>query len=86
MKLISLKICPYVQQVRAMLEATRMPYVVEHVESDLRPDWLLKLSPDGGEVPALITDEGVGLFQSDAIMEYLEELSVGQQSSGNPTQ
>ncbi len=63
-----------------------MRYVVEHVESDPRPDWLLKLSPDGGEVPALITDEGAGLFQSDAIMEYLEELSVGRLLSGNPTQ
>jgi glutathione S-transferase len=58
MKLISMKICPYVQQVRVLLEAKKVKYDVEHIESDRRPEWLLDASPAGGEVPALVTDDG----------------------------
>lgn len=63
MKVISLKIFPYVQQVRVLLEAKGVQYDVEHIESERRPQWLMEASPDGGEVPALITDGGETLFQ-----------------------
>jgi len=34
----------------------------------------MEASPDNGEVPVLVTDEGEILFQSDAIMEYVDEV------------
>lgn len=79
MKLISMKICPYVQQVRVLLEAKKVKYDVEHIESDRRPEWLLDASPDGGEVPALVTDDGEILFQSDSIVQFIDE-TIGEPS------
>ena len=74
MKLISMKLCPYVQQVRMLLEFKQASYDVEHIEANHRPQWLMDASPDGGEVPALVTDAGDVLFQSDSIVEYLDEV------------
>lgn len=37
----------------------------------------METSPDGGEVPLPITDEGELIFQSDAIVEYIHEV-VGE--------
>jgi glutathione S-transferase len=74
MKIISLKICPYVQQVRLLLEAKKVKYEVEEIDPTNRPQWLMEASPDSGEVPVLVTDEGEILFQSDAIMEYVDEV------------
>ncbi len=77
MKLISMRICPYVQQVRLLLEAKKAKYEVEHIDASNRSQWLMEASPDGGEVPVLITDEGEVIFQSDAIVEYIDEV-VGE--------
>ena len=74
MKVISLKICPYVQQVRLLLEAKKIKYEVEDIDPANRSLWLMEASPDSGEVPVLVTDEGEILFQSDAIMEYVDEV------------
>lgn len=74
MKIISLKVCPYVQQVRVLLEAKKVPYEVEDIDPENRPQWLMEASPDSGEVPVLVTEEGETLFQSDAIMEYIDEV------------
>ena len=74
MKVISLKICPYVQQVRILLEAKKIKYEVEDIDPVNRPQWLMEASPDNGEVPVLVTDDGAILFQSDAIMEYVDEV------------
>ena len=84
MKLISLPICPYVQQVRALMEVKQVSYEVEHIAMRTRPDWLMAASPDGGEVPVLITDEGQALFQSDSIIEYLDETYGNPLLSGSP--
>ena len=74
MKLISMRICPYVQQVRLLLEAKKAKYEVEHIDASNRPHSLMQASPDGGEVPVIVTDEGEILFQSDAIVEYIDEV------------
>ncbi|MEM7145338.1 MAG: glutathione S-transferase family protein [Verrucomicrobiota bacterium] len=86
MKVISMKICPYVQQVRALLEAKGAKYEVEHIQQGDHPrsEWLLKASPDGGEVPVLVTDEGESLFQSDTIVEYLDEVLGDPFLQGTP--
>ncbi|MEM1313694.1 MAG: glutathione S-transferase family protein [Pseudomonadota bacterium] len=72
MKIVSFKICPFVQRVTALLEAKSLPYEVEFIRLSDKPRWFLDLSPNG-QVPVLITDSGDALFESDAIVEYLEE-------------
>lgn len=72
MKVISFKICPFVQRVTALLEAKNIEYELEYISLNDKPDWFLEISPNG-QVPVLITDNGTALFESDAIVEYIEE-------------
>ena len=72
MKVVSFKICPFVQRVTALLEAKRITYEVEYISLKNKPQWFLDVSPNG-QVPVLITDNGQALFESSAIVEYLEE-------------
>ncbi|MEM7213570.1 MAG: glutathione S-transferase family protein, partial [Pseudomonadota bacterium] len=72
MKVVSFKICPFVQRVTALLEAKGLPYEIEFISLSDKPQWFLEISPNG-QVPVLITDSGKALFESDAIVEYLEE-------------
>ncbi|NEO17826.1 glutathione S-transferase family protein [Moorena sp. SIO3E8] len=72
MKIVSFKICPFVQRVTALLEAKNIDYEIEFISLRDKPQWFLEISPNG-QVPVLITDRGQALFESDAIVEYLEE-------------
>lgn len=75
MKIVSYAICPFVQRVTALLEAKKIPYEIEYISLSDKPQWFLDISPTG-QVPILITDEGEVLFESDAIVEYIEEVSA----------
>jgi glutathione S-transferase len=75
LKLISHKLCPYVQ--RAVIALNEKGVAFERVDIDLanKPDWFLKVSPLG-KVPVLTigSDKGeVALFESNVICEYIEE-------------
>ena len=72
LKLISFKICPFVQRVTALLEAKNIPYEVEFISLRDKPEWFLDISPNG-QVPVLVTEKGEALCESEAIIEYLEE-------------
>ncbi len=72
MRVVSFKICPFVQRVTALLEAKRIAYELEFISLSDKPRWFLDISPNG-QVPLLIADDGSVLFESDAIVEYLEE-------------
>ena len=79
LKLISHKLCPYVQ--RAVIALNEKGIPVERIDSDLasKPDWFLKISPLG-KVPVLVvtTDQSeVALFESNVICEYIEETQPG---------
>ncbi|QPF88753.1 glutathione S-transferase family protein [Bradyrhizobium commune] len=79
LKLISHKLCPYVQRAVIALKEKGVPF--ERIDIDLanKPDWFLKLSPLG-KVPVLVvtTEEGeVALFESNVICEYIEETQAG---------
>ena len=79
LKLISHKLCPYVQ--RAVIALTEKGVPFERVDIDLanKPDWFLKISPLG-KVPVLVvtTEKGeVALFESNVICEYIEETQGG---------
>jgi glutathione S-transferase len=79
LKLISHKLCPYVQRAVIALSEKRVPF--ERIDIDLanKPDWFLKISPLG-KVPVLVvtTDAGeVALFESNVICEYIEDTQAG---------
>jgi glutathione S-transferase len=79
LKLISHKLCPYVQ--RAVIALNEKGVAFERVDIDLadKPDWFLRISPLG-KVPVLTvaTANGeVALFESNVICEYIEETEAG---------
>ena len=79
LKLISHKLCPYVQRAVIALAERGVPF--ERVDIDLanKPAWFLKISPLG-KVPVLTvaSDEGdIALFESNVICEYIEESQGG---------
>jgi glutathione S-transferase len=71
LKLISHKLCPYVQ--RAVIALTEKGIAFERIDIDLagKPDWFLKVSPLG-KTPVLLVGEHA-IFESAVILEYLEE-------------
>ncbi len=83
MKVVSFKICPFVQRVTALLEAKDVAYEIEYIDLGNKPRWFLDISPNA-QVPILITDENQVLFESDAIVEYLDETAGAPLSSADP--
>lgn len=79
-KVVSSIICPFVQRVTALLEQKKIPYDIEYISLLDKPDWFMQMSPNA-QVPILITESGAALFESDAIVEYLEEAYPALQPS-----
>jgi glutathione S-transferase len=71
LKLISHKLCPYVQ--RAVIALTEKGVAFERIDVDLanKPDWFLAISPLGRTPVLQVGDTAV--FESAVILEYLEE-------------
>ena len=71
LKLVSHKLCPYVQ--RAVIALTEKGVPFERIDVDLanKPDWFLKISPLG-RTPVLRVGD-TAIFESSVILEYLEE-------------
>jgi glutathione S-transferase len=79
LKLISHKLCPYVQ--RAAIALREKGVAFERIDIDLanKPDWFLAISPLG-KVPVLMVASATGevaLFESNVICEYIEETQAG---------
>ncbi|MES9826382.1 MAG: glutathione S-transferase family protein [Candidatus Thiodiazotropha endolucinida] len=85
MKLISLKICPFVQRVVALLEAKQISYEIEYIDFNQTPAWFLDISPHL-QVPVLSSDSGLALFESEAIIEYLDEIVQPLEPNLSPEQ
>ena len=83
LKVISFKICPFVQRVTALLEAKNSSYEIEYIDLNNKPDLFIKISPNG-QVPLLITESDNVLFESDAIVEYIEEIISSPLFNSNP--
>jgi glutathione S-transferase len=71
LKLISHKLCPYVQ--RAVIALTEKGVPFERIDIDLanKPDWFLAISPLGKTPVLQVGDHAI--FESAVILEYLEE-------------
>src|SRR5579859_4540463 len=74
LRLISHKLCPYVQ--RAVIALTEKGVAFERVDVDLanKPDWFLAISPLG-RTPVLQVGD-TAIFESAVILEYLEETQL----------
>ncbi|WP_238705033.1 glutathione S-transferase family protein [Parasedimentitalea marina] len=84
-KIISFKICPFVQRVTALLEAKHLPYEIEYINLSDKPQWFMDISPTG-QVPMLVTEGGTALFESDAIVEYIDEVTAPLVDVSTPEQ
>ena len=82
LKLISHKLCPYVQ--RAVIALTEKGVAFERVDIDLanKPDWFLAISPLG-KTPVLQVGNSA-IFESAVILEYLEETEPKPLHPANP--
>jgi len=69
--LISSVTCPWVQRSVIVMRVKGVEFDVTYIDLQNEPDWFLEMSPHG-KVPVLQVD-GVALFESNAIAEYLDE-------------
>lgn len=83
-KLISFKICPFVQRSVIVLEEKGADYDIEYIDLQDPPGWFKELSPLG-KVPILQVGDAV-LFESAVIMEYLDETHPPSQHPADPLQ
>jgi glutathione S-transferase len=72
LKIVSFKICPFVQRAIGVLELKQAVYEVEYISLRDKPNWFLQASPHG-QVPILMLDQGV-LFESGPITEFVDEV------------
>jgi glutathione S-transferase len=82
LKLISHKLCPYVQ--RAVIVLTEKGVAFERFDIDLanKPDWFLAISPLG-KTPVLQVG-ATAIFESAVILEYLEETEAKPMHPADP--
>jgi glutathione S-transferase len=71
LELVSHPLCPYVQRAAIALAEKGVPFRRTNIDLSDKPGWFLAISPLG-KVPLLRT-RGAVLFESAAIVEYLED-------------
>ncbi len=71
-KLVSFKLCPFVQKAVLCLLVKRVDFDIEYIDLENPPDWFNSISPLG-KVPVLRVEDQI-LFESSVIVEYLEEV------------
>lgn len=79
--LVSFPTCPFVQRAAIALKERGVAFEVIYIDLADKPDWFLKISPLG-KVPVLKVEregeEPAILFESTAILEYLDETLPGE--------
>ncbi len=71
LELVSFALCPYVHRATTVLHEKGVAHEVKYIDLANKPEWFLAISPRG-KVPLLIAD-GVTLFESAVINEYIDE-------------
>jgi len=82
--LISHHLCPYVQRAVIVLLEKGIQHRRTYIDLGNKPEWFTEVSPLG-KVPILQTDAGV-LFESQVIVEYLDEVTAGSLHPGDAFQ
>ena len=80
--LVSYELCPYVQRVAISLDEKDVPYSRRYIDLQRKPDWFMEISPLG-KVPLLKFGDDV-IFESTAILEFLEETQHGELHPADP--
>lgn len=80
--LVSFDLCPYVQRAAIVLAEKGVPFERIDIDLDNKPEWFLAISPRG-KVPLLKVGDDV-LFESSAIVEYLDETHGPRLHPENP--
>ncbi len=70
-RLVSFKLCPFVQRVAIALQCKAIEHTLEYIDLAAPPPWFVELSPLK-KVPLLLVDGHV-LFESSVINEYLDD-------------
>ncbi|KZL24988.1 Stringent starvation protein A [Pseudovibrio sp. Ad37] len=71
-KLVSYKLCPFVQQVFIALSLKGLDFDIEYIDLSNPPMWFTKVSPLK-KVPVLFAGTDQVLFESIAIIEFIED-------------
>jgi len=83
-RLISFKLCPFVQRSVITLLKKGIPFDTDYIDLENKPDWFLEISPFG-KVPVLQIGDVV-LFESAVINEYLDEVTPPRIRPTDPLQ
>ena len=81
-RLVSFKICPFVQRSAILLEEKGIEYDIEYIDLANKPEWFLKISPLG-KVPLLQVGETI-LFESAVIAQFLDETTPSPVTPTDP--
>lgn len=82
MHLISHHLCPYVQRAVIALIEKDVPHERTYIDLAAKPDWFVAASPLG-RTPLLMTGGRV-VFESQIIVEYIDEITPGTLHPGDP--
>jgi glutathione S-transferase len=82
LELISFALCPFVHRAAIMLREKGVVFSRRDIDLKAKPEWFLAISPRG-KVPVLIAD-GVALFESAAICEFLDETHAPRLIADDP--
>lgn len=83
LKVISFKICPFVQRSIITLNHTGYDYAVEYIDLANPPAWFKEISPLG-KVPVVVVDDKEVIFESAVINEYVNEITEAQLLPSDP--
>nr|ACG46700.1 chloride intracellular channel 6 [Zea mays] len=74
--------CPFSQRVLLTLEEKKVPYEVKLVDLDNKPEWFLKISPEG-KVPVFNGGDGKCIADSDIFPAFITFLKSKDASDGS---
>ncbi|CAD8187399.1 unnamed protein product [Paramecium pentaurelia] len=72
-------------RVLALMCHKNIKFEIKFIEMHCKPEWFVKISPLS-RVPILMIGDDIVLFESDAIMEYIDEISPPQIMPSDPIQ
>jgi len=85
LELISFHLCPFVQRSVITLKEKAAEYEVTYIDLADKPDWFLRISPEG-KVPVLRVDDEHIIFESAVINEFVNEVTPGDLHPSDPVQ
>ncbi|CAH2322424.1 glutathione S-transferase omega-1-like [Pelobates cultripes] len=77
LRLYSMRFCPFAQRARLVLSAKGIKHEVININLKSKPDWFLEKVPSGC-VPAVELSNGVVIFESPIVCDFLDEAYPGK--------